>query len=120
VISWSNMESQQKCPHCGQTTAVSSYFCSNCGKKLKDKLLSTTILKQIFIYLLSFLLPPLGLWPAVRYLRQKDEKSRIIGFVAIFLTIISIIVTIWLYLGFLDTFTQQLNQQLNNNLNLYH
>ena len=83
--------------------------------QLKEKSLSVTIGRQIFIYLLSFLLPPLGLWPAVKYLKQKDEKSRMIGFIAILLTIISIAITVWLTLDFVDVF----NRQLNDNLNLY-
>lgn len=83
--------------------------------QLKDKSLSTTIARQVFIYLLSFLLPPLGLWPGIKYLRQEDEKSRMIGFIAIFLTIISTAITIWLTVGFIDVF----NQSINSNLNLY-
>lgn len=83
--------------------------------QLKDKPLSTTIVRQAFIYLLSFLLPPLGLWPAVKYLKQKDEKSRMIGFIAILLTIISTAITIWLTLGFLSVF----NKELNSSFNLY-
>jgi hypothetical protein len=65
------------------------------------------------------MLPPLGLWPAVKYLKQDSEKSRMIGLISIFLTIISIGVTIWLSIGFMNTFNQQLNQQFNGNLNLY-
>lgn len=83
--------------------------------KSNDKSISTTTGRQIFVYLMSALLPPLGLWPAVKYLKQKDEKSRMIGFIAILLTIISIAVTVWLSFGFINTF----NQQLNSSLNLY-
>lgn len=85
----------------------------------EDKSLAVTIGRQIFVYLLSFLLPPLGLWPGIKYLRQKDEKSRMIGFIAIVLTIISTAIEIWVALGLVNTFNQQLNQQLNSNLNLY-
>lgn len=83
--------------------------------QLKDKPLSTTIVRQTFIYLLSFLLPPLGLWPGIKYLKQKDEKPRMIGFIAILLTIISTALTIWLTLGFLSVF----NKELNSSFNLY-
>jgi len=113
------MEPQLSCPNCKQNFATSDYFCPNCGKKLKDKPLPTTITRQILIYLLSILLPPLGLWPAIKYLKQNSDKSRMIGFIAIALTIISTIITIWFTLGFMNTFSQQLNQQLNGNLNLY-
>lgn len=114
------MESQLNCPSCKQNISSLYYFCPNCGKQLKNKPLSTTILKQILIYLLSFLLPPLGLWPAVKYLKQKDGKSRIIGFVAVVLTIISVTIAIWLYLDFMKMLNQQLNRQFNGNFNLYY
>jgi len=109
------MENQSKCRYCGENILLSDYFCPNCGKKLKDKPLSVTVGRQIFVYLLSFLLPPLGLWPGIKYLRQKDQKSRAIGFIAIILTIISTIITFWMALGFMNAF----NQQLNSSLNLY-
>lgn len=51
---------------------------------------------------MSVFLPPLGLWPGIRYLKQKDEKSRMIGFIAITLTIVSTAITIWLTLGFIN------------------
>jgi len=113
------MEPQQKCPHCEQVISQLDYFCPSCGKKLKGKPLSVSVGRQIFVYLLSVLLPPLGLWPAVRYLKQNSEKSRMIGFIAIALTIISIVVTVWFSIGYMNVFNQQLKQQLNNNINLY-
>lgn len=112
------MEPQLYCPACKQTILASYYFCPNCGKQLKDKPLSTTVTKQILIYLLSALLPPLGLWPGIKYLRQKDDKSRLIGLIAIILTIISTAVTIWWYIGFMNKVNQMLNQQLNGSLNM--
>ena len=112
------MENQLTCPHCKQNIVNEDYFCPSCGKKLKDKPLSTSAWKQILVYLLSILLPPLGLWPAVKYLKQKDDKSRMIGFIAVFLTIISIILTVWFTWGFMNTFSQQLNSEINlNSLN---
>lgn len=109
------MESQLNCPNCKQQVSTLDYFCPNCGKKIKDKLLSTTIGRQLLIYLLSLLLPPLGLWPAIKYLKQKNEKSRMIGFAAVVLTIISIIIEIWIGSRFINEF----NRELNSSLNLY-
>jgi uncharacterized membrane protein YqaE (UPF0057 family) len=112
------MEPQLCCPNCKQVVLPQNYFCPNCGKKLKEKPQSTAILRQILIYLLSIFLPPLGLWPAIKYIKQKDNKSKMIGCIAIVLTIISAGISIWLYLGFINTINQQLNQQLNS-INLY-
>lgn len=112
------MEPQLNCPSCKQKILEQDYFCPNCGKKLKDKPLSTTIARQIFIYSVSLFLPPLGLWSAVKYLKQGSEKTRMIGFISIILTIISTGITIWISVGFMNEFNKQLNQQLNSSLNL--
>lgn len=105
------------CKYCGFTVSENFYFCPNCGKKLQEKLLSTSIGKQIYIYGLSILLPPLGLLPGFKYLLNKDPKAKLIGIVAIILTITSIIVTIWFFMQFLNTtITGPINQldQLQN------
>ncbi len=109
------VDSQQICPNCRKNVLLTDYFCPSCGKKLKNKPLSTSVGRQIYVYLLSFLLPPLGLWPAIKYLKQDSDKSRMIGFIAVVLTIVSAVLTIWFTLGFVSAF----NQQLNSNLNLY-
>jgi hypothetical protein len=77
--------------------------------------LPTTVGKQVGIYLLSLFLPPLGIWPGVKYLLQKDERSKMIGGIAILLTILSTVVTIYFSLGIMKQFTQQLNGQLQIN-----
>jgi DNA-directed RNA polymerase subunit RPC12/RpoP len=109
------MDSELKCPYCGAPIDAGFYFCPNCGKKLKEKAPSTKIESQLSVYLLSFFLPPLGLWPAYKYLKQKDDKSRIIGLIAVFLTIVSLALAVWSvqYLG------NYLNQQINSQINLY-
>lgn len=90
---------QKTCKYCGFAVSDNFYFCPNCGKKLIEPPLSTSIGKQIGIYALSFFLPPLGLVPGFRYLRQKDSKSKIVGLIAILLTLVSIIITIKLALN---------------------
>jgi hypothetical protein len=72
-----------------------------------------SVAKQIGLYLLSFLLPPLGLWPGIRYLKNSDEKVRHVGLIAIFLTILSIIISIWAYIGFIKAVNKTLNQQVS-------
>jgi len=107
------MDFQTTCIYCKGGISLSDYFCPNCGKKLKEKLLSTTFSKQLLIYLVSFFLPPLGIWPAIKYLRQQDEKSKKIGLTAIFLTIISIVATSWLTISFINSFDKEFNDQLD-------
>ena len=77
--------------------------------------MSTTFRKQLSIYLLSLFLPPLGLWPAIKYLRQPDEKAKKVGLAALILTILSVIVTTWLTIGLVNS----LNKGISDQFNLY-
>lgn len=108
------MEEQATCPYCKSNISVMDFYCPVCGKNLKEKTLSTSISKQLFIYLLSLFLPPFGIWPAIKYLRQPDEKSKKIGVTAIILTLISIGITIWISVGILNSLQDQLGPQLEN------
>lgn len=103
------------CKHCKYPIAETFYFCPNCGKKIKDPPPVTTFSKQISIYLISVLLPPLGLWPGLRYLFSKDPKAKIIGIIAIFLTIVSLVVSIWATANYLTSQVNNLNSM--NSLN---
>lgn len=97
----------QLCSACHFALSETFYFCPNCGKRIKEPPMSA--MKQIGIYALSILLPPLGLVPGIRYLLQKDQKVKTIGIVAIILTIISTVITLW----FTMTLFNQLNQTMN-------
>jgi uncharacterized membrane protein YqaE (UPF0057 family) len=102
---------QTNCKFCGQAVFTNYYFCPYCGKKIIEPPITT--LKEISVYLLSVFLPPLGLWPGIKYLSQKNEKAKRVGLIAIILTIISTIITIWISIGLLGSLTQSLNAQMN-------
>ena len=89
------------CCYCRAPIAEADFFCPNCGKKLKDKPLSTSVAKQILAYLVSALLPPFGLIWAVKYIRQKDEtkRSRNIGIAIVIITVISLALNLWAAAG---------------------
>ena len=99
---------QTLCPNCKNQVLPIDIFCPACGKKLKNGEFSTNIQKQLGVYLLSFFLPPFGLFPAIKYLRQADSKSKTIGAIALALTAISILITISLTKFALGTFESQL------------
>jgi len=101
------------CKYCGVNIVPEDYFCPSCGKELKAKLLSEGIWKQIGIYSLSFFLPPFGLWPGIKYLRQPDDKSKMIGFISILLTVVSIDLSFWITAAFLGGYSQMLNSLSN-------
>jgi hypothetical protein len=99
---------QTFCTLCHIPLLDTYFFCPNCGKKIHEPALSTTLLKQLGIYALSIFLPPLGLWPGIRYLRQPDKNAHIVGWIAIFLTVISIVATAWSVMQIINAAQTQL------------
>ena len=89
-----NILSETVCPKCRAPVAAAVNFCPQCGTKLKEPLVSTSIGRQVFIYFISFFLAPFGLGFAFKYLRQSDPRARKIGVVVIILTILAIALTI--------------------------
>ena len=110
------MQPEQKlCPFCKSPVAETFYFCPNCGKNIKPVPLSTSFLKQIGVYAVSILLPPLGFWPGIKYLKKESKTAKMIGTIAIILTIISTVISVWL----LKDLVNQINQLLNSQLKSY-
>lgn len=100
------------CPSCQAAGQTGAYFCQNCGAALKEKLPSTSVGAQIKIYAVSMLLPPFGLIYVWRYLKQPDETSRSIGWIAFILTIVMTIATLWLTFVAIDSFNRLVNAAL--------
>ena len=97
------------CSSCRARMLPSANFCSNCGKALRVLPPATTVSKQIVVYLISFFLAPFGLWYAWKYLKQDDRTSRIIGTVAVVLTIAAVALAIWATAGLFSLVNQYLN-----------
>ncbi|OGZ18223.1 MAG: hypothetical protein A2V72_02680 [Candidatus Nealsonbacteria bacterium RBG_13_37_56] len=108
------MENSAVCPVCHTEVKSTDYFCSNCGKNLKPEPPSTSLTRQIVIYLESFFLPPYGIVIGIRYLRQGDSKSKTVGIISIVLTILSLLVLIKLTFDLIDIVNSQVNNQLQN------
>ena len=104
------------CPNCHTAVRPTDYFCFNCGKNLKPVAKSTSATAQIILYLKSIILPPLGIWWALPYLRGNNQKSKTIGIFAIVLTIISLAIAFKLTVDLMNT----VNQQVNEAVNLYN
>lgn len=110
------MDVNSNCPQCHLQVLQIFYFCPNCGKNLRPKPLSISLGKQIGIYLLSFFLPPLGLLPGFKYLFQEEAKAKLVGVIALILTIISIFVTVNLAMSLSVQIQERITSQLNNQL----
>lgn len=104
----------QICSSCQTVSSEKFYFCPNCGKKLKEKPLSTSLAKQILIYSISFFLPPFGLSFGIKYLRQKSSREKAIGLASIMLTIISIAISLAIFATFMNSLSKLYNLDLEN------
>ncbi len=104
------------CPYCFHTLTGNDYFCPFCGKQIKEKPIDLSVMKQISVYLVSALLPPAGLWPAVKYLQSKDPKAKKIGVIAIILTVLSVLLSIYLLSGLVNTVNTQISNQMTEGL----
>ena len=107
------MEPLQTCPSCRATITETEFFCPQCGKKLKDAPLGTSPGKQLLYYVLSILLPPIGLWWAIKYLRQNDPAAKRIAAVIIALTILSLAANIWAATGIYAAYSRFINSFTN-------
>lgn len=86
------------CPYCGTAIQPVDSFCPHCGKSLEELLRGISIGKQIYIYFMSLLLPPAGIVYGMRYLKIPNQQVKTVGIVAIILTVISLLVSVWLIL----------------------
>src|SRR3990167_9222833 len=100
------MEVGTACTVCKQPIQVNWNFCPNCGNILRVKPLSTSPLRQLVIYAVSFFLPPFGLGYAFKYLGQNDRKSRIVAIISIILTILSIVMIVITFKAFMDYYSK--------------
>jgi hypothetical protein len=107
------------CPVCHQPILPQYYFCPNCGTKLIQAQLSTSIKTQIWIYAFSIILPMICFifvtrWPGLKYYKSEDPKAKRIGQIAWALLILSTIITIVL----VYIWTTQLIQSQINSINI--
>ena len=77
------------CPHCGQTTPMGLTHCEKCGSSLED---NTTAV--ILGYIVTLLIPIIGLIPAIYLLTRDNRKAKTQGVLIIGLIIITIILTL--------------------------
>jgi hypothetical protein len=103
-----------QCPTCHVKVKDMDYFCANCGANLKPVPPATSVGKQFRLYLGSILLPPMGIIWGWRYLKQDSPKSKLVGGVAILLTVVaSIVVTVYT-IKLMSQVNTKVNNQLNN------
>lgn len=101
------------CPQCHVAVRPTDFFCYNCGKNLHAKPLSTSLTTEIMYYAGSILLPPLGFWWGMKYLKQPDAASKRIGVISMALTTISSIITSVWVINYIKMLNATVSSQLN-------
>jgi len=85
------------CPKCKSLIQESYNFCPNCSLNLQE-LRHVSWYKQIIVYCVSLFLPPFGLVYTIKYLKSPNSQVKWVGIIAMILTIIACIATVWLTL----------------------
>jgi hypothetical protein len=106
------------CTFCHNPIQAGWYFCPNCGKKIDEAPLSTSVGAQIALYAFSIILPLICFifvtkWQGHKYFKSKDPKAKLIGEIAWALIVASTLVTIWLAY----VWTQEAIQSSVNSIN---
>lgn len=108
------------CPRCHFPVKPEYYFCPNCGTKLEEVSLSTTIGAQIWLYFYSIILMPATCyliysgWKGIRYFKSKDPKAHQMGIIAIILLVVSIAIIVWSTFTTIVWIQGYLQQSLND------
>lgn len=104
------MNTPSVCPKCGAILLPNTNFCPNCGYEVSTASQALSIGRQMWIYFVSLALPPLGLIWTFKYFHSPDTQKRRVALVATIITIVSLIATVWLTVGFFQGIQAQYNQ----------
>lgn len=83
------------CPKCSAQAVETAYFCSNCGKKLREREVEVGFLPLAWLMILSIILPPFGLGLTLRYIKSANLAARIWGIVSLLLTVLALVYVLW-------------------------
>lgn len=100
------------CPFCGVQIDSTAIFCPQCGKKVREQAISTSLGAQALVYGLSFFLPPFNLALTARYLKSSDPVAKKIGWISVILMLVSLIIVGWSTYVFTRNLSDQVDQQM--------
>ena len=106
------MDETSLCPACHIAVRPTDYFCFNCGKNLHAAPPGTTTTDQIKLYLGSVFLVPMGIFWGLRYLRVDNGRSKIVGIIAMALSVVTFIVAVRYTVNLVNTINSQVEKQL--------
>lgn len=102
------------CKYCHLPVTLQDFYCPHCGKKLKDKPVSTDLWPLVWLFVLSTLLPPLGIGLTIRYIKSEDQKAKSIGWISLMVTGLALIAAVYASKAILDVINSQVSSQMQN------
>ena len=70
----------------------------------------------LWLFILSTLLPPLGMGLTIKYIKAEGEKAKMIGWISLVVTIIAAVVMVLWSISALNSVNQQINSQMSQYL----
>ena len=98
------------CKVCHQPVSGKDFFCPNCGNNLKEKEMPISGIVQTGLYALAIFVPPMGLWPGVKYIMKKSKYAKKVGYITVGLTLVSSFFTIWSIFVLFGSYVEQINE----------
>lgn len=102
------------CPVCHTHVRATDYFCFNCGANVKPKPKSVDAFAQFSLYLGSFFLPPMGYIWGARYIKEPDQKAKVVGIIAMVITTVSLVLTVVAVKQLMDMINSQVSSGVMN------
>ena len=90
------MDNQLLCPNCKNQVDKVAFYCPTCGKKVKEKPAGMGVWNILGLFTLSALLPPLNIGLSIKYIKDPNQKAKIVGWISIgIMILVLILATLW-------------------------
>lgn len=104
------MEGYISCAACNVQNPATATFCMQCGASLVLQSQSVSVGRQVFMYIISALLPPFGLGWAFKYFRLKTSQAKKIAWAIVIITVVSLVLNLWILFTLYADYFKMLDQ----------
>lgn len=101
------------CTSCSKLVTSPGKFCPFCGQPNIEQEVGVSNGEKIRIYVLSFVLAPLGLYWFFKFLKSDDKEKRKVGNIALIITILTLGITALMTTYTIDKYKQLYQPQLD-------
>jgi len=106
------------CPFCNNKIDPKVFYCPICGKKVREKPVSTGFWPVVLLFALCLFLPPLNIGLTIRYMKSGDPKAKKIGTISLVVMIVVLIAAGISTYYFTKYISDQVNTQVTQQLKM--